>query len=123
MYTYIYFFIHCAIEKKHPDPKFLSAGVVAFIQWVHLNLIAICLYKLFNFRIIPVFNETYIYNKLLIMPFLLIWMIITHKYFNKRFIKLSEQYSGKEIVNIKNTIIVFSILILPIISIILLLKI
>lgn len=122
MYNLIYFYIHKLVEKRNPDPKFYSAGVVAFSQWVHLGFIITCINKLFNISILPLFSDTYLFNKLIIMPFLIVWLIITHMYNKKKYPMLINKYSEKNIINIKNTAIVFSLLIVPLLSLIFLLK-
>jgi len=122
MYNLIYFYIFKAVERRNPDPKFYSAGVVAFSQWIHLGFIVTCANKLFDIKILPVFNDAYLFNKLMIMPFLIVWLIVVHVHFKKQYPKLVKLYSGQKITNLKNTVIVFSLIFIPLLFIIILLK-
>jgi hypothetical protein len=109
------------VEKRNPDPLFYSAGFVFFTQVVHVGLILSIIKKLFSIQY-PVFSDTYLINKLSMMPFALIWLIIVHVYFKKRYSKLKKLYAGQKIVSLKNTVIVFSVLLIPLVIMILLLS-
>jgi hypothetical protein len=121
MYQLIYFYIVKLVEKRNPDSKFYSAGFLFFTQLVHVSFLLSIIKKLFNIQY-PVFSDTYLINKLLWMPIVLIWLIIVHVYYKKRYTKLEKFYSGQKIVTLKNTVIVFSLLIIPLFFTILLLK-
>lgn len=109
------------VEKRNPDPKFYSAGIVFFTQLIHI-LLPLAIFKVVFKIQYPVFSATYLYNKLLMMPFALIWLIAVHIYFNKKYPKIKEHYSGQKILTLRNTIIVFSLLLIPLIISIMLSK-
>lgn len=121
MYQLIYFYIVKLVEKRNPDPKFYSAGFLFFTQLVHVSFLLSIIKKLFDIQY-PVFSDTYLINKLLWMPILLIWLIVVHVYYKRRYMKLEKLYSGQKVVTLKNAIIVFSFLFIPLIFTILLLK-
>jgi hypothetical protein len=121
MYQLIYLFIVKLVEKRNPDAKFYSAGVVLFTQVVHTGLIFTIFQKVFNVHY-PVFSTSYLINKLLMMPILLIWIIIVHFYYKSRFLKIEKFYDGKPVVTFRNAVIVFSLILVPLFFIIFLLK-
>ena len=84
MYSFIYYFLYQLAKKRNPDAKFATASVLAATQFGHFLLINSILKIFFRFPVIQ-FSEVYLYNKLAWMPFAIIWLIITHVYFKKKF--------------------------------------
>jgi 1-acyl-sn-glycerol-3-phosphate acyltransferase len=109
------------VEKRTPDPKFYSASFVSLTQIIHVSFILSIIKKVFSIQY-PVFSDTYLINKLSWMPILLVWLIIVHVYYKKRYAKLEKLYSGQKVVTLRNTVIVFSLLLVPLIFTILLLR-
>lgn len=109
------------VENRNPDSKFYSAGFLFFTQLVHVSFLLSIVKKLFGIQY-PVFSNTYFINKLFWIPIVLVWLIIVHVYYKKRYTKLEKLFSGQKIVTLKNTVIVFSLLLIPLILTILLLK-
>ncbi|MGY6562374.1 MAG: hypothetical protein ACXITV_09725 [Luteibaculaceae bacterium] len=123
IYRLTYFFIYLIARKRNPDPMFYSAGVVAFMQLVHFLFPFAILNKFFDIRVLPHFSDIYLINKLMVMPFLLIWLIVVHWWFKKHFKDIEETFSDRKVITLKNGIIVFGSLIIPLaISILLLTK-
>lgn len=114
MYGFIYFYMVKLVEKRNPDHLWYSASFVFLNQIVHFSVFLAILKKIFDIQY-PVLSHTYLFNKLLLMPFALIWLIAVHIYFKRQFTKLSETYLGRKIVTLKNTIIVFSLLLVPLV--------
>lgn len=121
MYRLIYIYIIKLVEKRNPDPQFYAAGYIFFTQLVHVSLLLSIIKKAFNLNY-PVFSETYFINKLFWIPIALIWLIIVHIYYKKRLSNFEKFYSTRKILTLKNTIFVFSSLIIPLLFTILLLK-
>lgn len=121
MYKLIYYYIFKLIEKRNPDPKFGAITFVWLTQFIHVAFVLAVLKKVFTLTY-PAFSQTYFYNKLFFMPIAIIWLIIFNYYFNKRADKIAKLYAGKEILTLKNTIIVFSSLLIPLFIMIQLLK-
>jgi hypothetical protein len=121
MYRLIYFYIIRLIEKRNPDPKFYAAGFVTIVQIIHVCALLALIKRIFEIQY-PVFSEVYLFNKLYLMPLVLVWLIAVHIFYNKRFPVLVKLYSEKKVVTLRNTIIVFSLLLIPLICMILLLK-
>jgi hypothetical protein len=109
------------LEKRNPDPVFAAASFVSFVFFIHFALILAVVKNLFDLGI-PAFSNVYFYNKLFFLPFAIIWLILVYRYFKKRSNEIIKLYSGKKIVTFKNSIIVFSVFLIPLISMILLLK-
>lgn len=121
MYQLIYFYIVKLVEKRNPDSKFYSAGFLFFTQLVHVSFLLAIIKRLFSVQY-PIFSNNYFINKLLWMPIVLVWLIIVHVYYKKRFAKLEQLYSGHNVVTLRNTVKVFSLLVVPLIFTILLLR-
>ena len=115
LYSLIYIFIQKLLQKRNPDSQFAAASFVTLIQLVHF-LFAFVILRIFIPDIsLPVFSGTYMLNKLAMMPFLLVWLIVVHIYFKKRFDRIEEKYSKKKISTFKNGVIVFTSLVVPLI--------
>lgn len=115
IYRLTYYFIYLIAEKRNPDPKFYSAGVVTIMQLIHVLFPFVLLRVFFDIRILPIFSETYLINKLLVMPFLLVWLIVVHKWFNKRFQDIEAKFSNKKVLTLKNGLIVFGSIFIPLV--------
>lgn len=113
MYDLIYYFIFSLVKKRNPDPKFYAASFVTLTQLFQVLFVAGLVRKIFEIKILPHFSETYLINKLMIMPFLLIWLIIVHLWFKKHFKEIEEKFSDKKVITLKNGLIVFGALIIP----------
>lgn len=121
MYQLIYFYMVKLVEKRNPDSKFYSAGFLFFTQLVHVSFLLSIIKKLFSVQY-PVFSNNYLINKLLWMPIVLVWLIIVHVYYKKQYANLEKLYSGQKVVTLRNTVIVFSLLVVPLIFTIFLLS-
>lgn len=105
------------IEKRNPDPRFGAISFVWLTQLIHILLIMAVLKKIFNVTF-PQFSEIYFYNKLCLMPFGIIWLVLFYRYFKKNTDKIEKSYSGKNILTFKNGVIVFSSVLVPLLIII-----
>jgi len=121
MYQLIYFYMVKLIEKRNPDSKFYSASFVSLTQIVHVSFLLSIIKKLFHVQY-PVFSNIYLFNKLAWMPILLVWLIIVHVYYKKRYTKLEIIFSKQKVVSLRNTFVIFSLLLVPLIFTILLLR-
>ncbi len=121
IYKLTYYFIYLLAKKRNPDPLFYSAGVVAFMQLIHFLFPFVLVRAFFDIRILPTFSDTYFINKLMVMPFLLIWLIIVHWRYKKHLKEIEEKFSGKKVITLRNGLIVFGSLIIPLVISILLL--
>jgi len=102
------------VERRNPDPKFYSAGFLFFVQLVHVSFLLVLIKEIFDLHYF-VFSKTYLVNKLYWMPLAIVWLIVVNIYYNKRYPELVKLYEGKEIITTRNTIIVFSLLLIPLI--------
>jgi hypothetical protein len=109
------------VEKRNPDPVFAASSFVALTQLIHVFFILTLFKKLFDIGI-PAFSNVYFFNKLFFMPFVIIWLVFVYRYFKKHSDEIIKLYAGKKTLTLKNAIIVFSSILLPLISMIQLLK-
>ncbi len=121
MYNFFYCYIYKLTNKGSKNSKTDSINFVAFTVVVHLGLFFACLKRIFDLHY-PFFSNVYFYNKLFLAPFAFIWLLLVYLYYKKNSDKILEKLSAKIVVNTKNTILVFSALLIPLIIIILLLK-
>lgn len=114
MYAFVYFFMKKVLERRNPDPYFAAATYVTLLQVVHFLFLFVISRFFINDNIyLPKFSDTYTYNKLAAMPFMLVWMVVVHKYFKKRYSEIEKQYDDKNIVTLKNGIVVIGLLLIP----------
>lgn len=114
MYAFVYFFMKKVLERRNPDPYFAAATYVTFLQLCHFLLVCVLLRFFANIKLsFPNFSSVYLYNKIAYMPLLLIWLIAVHKYFKKRYSEIEKQYDDKNIVTLKNGIVVIGLLLIP----------
>jgi len=121
MYDFIYYYFYKLIIKRNSDAKFNAAGLVSFTIFVHIVFPLSIVKKLFNLYFSG-FSDTYLINKLYMMPFGLAFLILGHYVFKRRFEKIERKYEGRKMVTFWNTVIVFSVMLVPLIISIILLK-
>jgi hypothetical protein len=123
MYDFIYYYFYKLVLKRNPDAKFIAAGLVWFTLVVHIFFPLSIIKKVFDLDYSSYgFSDSYVINKLYMMPIAIILMFATHFYYKKRFDEIENKYLGDEMLTRKNTIIVFSIILIPLIIMIQLLK-
>ena len=121
MYDFIYYYFYKLIIKHNPDAKFVASAILFFIIDVHILLPLTIIRKLFNVYF-SAFSDSYLINKLYMMPFAIAFLILTHYVFKQRFDKIERKYEGRRMVTFWNTVIVFSTMLVPLIITIILLK-
>lgn len=100
------------VERRNPDPKFYSSGFLFFVQLVHAIFLLALIKKIFDLHYF-VFSKIYLVNKLYWIPLAIVWLVVVYIYYNKRYSELIKLYKGKDIITTRNTIIVFSLLLIP----------
>ena len=121
MYDFIYFYFYKLIIKHNPDAKFVASAILFFIIDVHIGLI-FTLIEVFCDISYSSFSDSYLINKLYMMPFAIVFLILIHYVFKRRFDKIERKYEGRKMVTFWNTVIAFSVMLVPLIITIILLK-
>jgi len=121
MYDFIYYYFYKLIIKRNSDAKFVASAILFFIIDVHIGLI-FTLIEVFCDISYSSFSNSYLINKLYMMPFAIAFLILTHYVFKQRFDKIERKYEGRRMVTFWNTVIVFSTMLVPLIITIILLK-
>lgn len=112
MYEFLYYFLYKAAIKRNPDAKFAAASGVLFAFFGHFllgNAIIKQFVELPTFQ----FSDTYVYNKLAWLPFVVVVLVVVHLYFKKRFDSIVSKYADKPILTTKNTAVVLCLIFLP----------
>ena len=123
MYDFIYYYFYKLIIKRNPDAKFNAAALMFLIIGFHIAFPFAILKKVFDLSYDSFgFSDTYLINKLYMMPFGVAFLILTYYIFKRRFEKIERKYEGRKMVTFWNTVIVFSIMLVPLIITIILLK-
>lgn len=121
MYDFIYYYFYKLIIKRNPDPKLIAAEFVFFVLGVHILLLLTIIRKLFNVYFSG-FSDSYVINKLYMMPFAIAFIILVHYIFKRRFDKIERKYEWRNMLTFWNTVIVFSIMLIPLFAVIMLLQ-
>ena len=121
MFDFIYYYFYKLIIKRNSDAKFVASAILFFIIGIHILLPLTIIRKLFNVYFSG-FSDSYLINKLYMMPFAIAFLILTHYIFKRRFEKIERKYEGRKMVTFWNTVIVFSTMLVPLIITIILLK-
>ena len=121
MYDFIYFYFYKLNIKYNPDAKFNAAALMFLVIGFHIAFLLSIIKKLFNLYFSG-FSDTYLINKLYMMPFGVAFLILTYYIFKRRFEKIERKYEGRKMVTFWNTVIVFSTMLVPLIITIILLK-
>jgi len=109
------------IEKKGKNAKSNAAGFVSITLGFHVLLFLTILGKVFNV-LYPKFSDSYEINKLCMLPFAFVFIFLVEYYYKKRYEKICKKYAGRNMLTTGNAIIVFSIMLIPLIIMIQLLK-
>ena len=121
MYDFIYFFIYKHALKRNPNPKFAAAGFVFLVISFHILFILTVIRKLFNVYFSG-FSDSYYINKMCMMPFIIAFLILVHYIFKRRFKKIERKYEWRNMLTFWNTVIVFSIMLIPLFAVIMMLQ-
>jgi hypothetical protein len=109
------------IEKKGQNAKRNAAGFVSITLGFHVLLILTVIGRVFNVSY-PKFSDSYEINKLCMLPFAFVFIFLVEYYYKKRYEKICKKFSGRKILTLGNTIIVFSIMLIPLLIMIQLLR-
>ena len=113
MYEFAFYFIYKILARLNDDTVFTSVLGVAIIIFLHVLSIAILLSHFHVIGKLPVFSETYLYNKLYWYLPSLLFIGIVFMFFTKSKVKsIVEKYSGKEDFFSFGNIILFLLMIL-----------
>lgn len=115
MYNFIFYFFYEIARRRNPDPKFYAVGTVLFAQVLHL-LLLVSIVKYFGDFVIPKLHESYYFNKWILAPFIIVWLILLGFYYKKKFNKIEKKYKKKdrkEIINIKTILFIIGVYIIP----------
>ena len=114
MFSFIYYYMFKILEKRNPDPMFGAASFIFFLQLIFVFFILSTVkfilkldYSMFRF------SETYTTNKLLVMPFLLVWLVCVYYHFKRKHSNIKKRYKSSNIVNVNNGIFIILILFTP----------
>lgn len=109
-------------ENKGGAPKTEASWYVTITLVVHIGLIFAILKKIFSLSYASFsFSDEYLINKLYMLPFALVLMVIVDIIFRKQYKKIALKYDGRRVLTFKNGVFVISILIIPIVAIFLIL--
>lgn len=114
-YKLIYYYFLKILEKRNEDAIYYAAVIVFCFQVIHMFIVFAIIKKLFKLDF-PVFSNTYFFNKLFYMPFLLIWLILVYRFFKKHSEGITKIYVERNIVTTENSVLIFLIFFVPLIS-------
>mgnify|MGYP003611010126 CR=1 FL=1 len=113
MYNWLFFKIFLFYKSKNNDnPIFNTSALVCFTQIVHGMVLLILLSKFFSFDI-PSFRQSYFFNKLYIMPFVLIWLIIIFFFYKKKLKKIEFKDDVEPMKSYYFALLIFIIVFIP----------
>lgn len=114
MYNLIFVYFYYLSSKRNPNPRFVGLTFVAVSALFHFAFFLGILKFLFDF-ILPRFDERYFFNKLYLIPFIALWLFAFELIYNKRRVKRILNNFGvhSDIVNLKNTVVVLLVIIVP----------
>ena len=114
MYNFVFIFFYRLSSKRNPDAKGAAKTFVALTTFMHLLLLASIISLIFDFKI-PSLDESTTLNKLYFLPILIFWYFLISFFYNKKKINqlVKESVSIKSIVNFKNILLIFLIIVVP----------
>jgi len=117
MYSCIYYY--CTLFNslgRKKDHKSDVALIIFLYQLIHVLLLHACLKYFFNVSLLKnLLNHDYGTNKLIFIPILFLYIYVLSWYFKKRWERINARYQDKITINAKNTIILISIFIIPLV--------
>jgi len=97
MYDFAFYFFYGILERRKDNTVFTSILGVTIIVFLHVLSVVFLLSHFNIIGKIPVFSNTYLYNKLYWFVPSLVFIGIIFLYFTKRKVKsILEKYSAKE---------------------------
>lgn len=110
MYSRLYYNIYMFFkDKNNHDPSFNTAGIIFIAQVLHFFVVLMLISKILNFEI-PTFSKDNSVNKLAFFPIATIWLILVHKFYEKKIELLMLKFKNKKRYNVY-LILLFFILI------------
>jgi hypothetical protein len=116
MYNFIFWFFYKYFEWRDKDKSpLLGASVVGFTVTIHFfALYSITRY--FYGRTIAIFSKNYAYNKLLMLPFALLFFFLLYiLHYKKKADEILEKFSERKPFTVKNIILVVVVIVVPLI--------
>lgn len=116
MYSYTFYYFRILFERfsKKRDRSFDAVAIIFLMQLFQLLLINACIKFLFDFSLFQnILTNDYFRNKVVFMPFLIIWILLLYWYFTKKWQKIEAKYTGRVSLDLKNSIIILFLIVLP----------
>ena len=122
MYSRIYFYFKLLFDSDNKKKKRTDVALIIFVyQLIHILFIHELIKKTLNISILKsVFNNDYGTNKLIWIPILFAYTYFLSWYFNHYWDKIKTKYSNRVLIRIKDTFIVISLFVLPLLGLIIL---
>lgn len=115
MFSKLYFIYYSFLKsKKSFDPTFNAVSVVYLTQVIYFFVISILFGKVFGYGI-PKFNSSGSINKILFLPFAILWFYFCFRYFRNSLLKsdLKKVLEKNKIGNAKVLVIFILTFIIP----------
>ena len=113
MYNWLFFKVYNYFKNKNnDDPLFNSVGLVFFAQIVHISLLILIFSKIFDFKI-PAFSTDNSTNKMLLLPFMGVLLVLTYFYYKRKVNKNNFKNNDKPISLYKLILIIFLVIFIP----------
>ncbi|OQP64204.1 hypothetical protein A4R26_33735 [Niastella populi] len=116
MYNFVFWFFYKFFEwrKKFKSP-FLPASMVGLTMIIHLGLIHAFLRYFTGFNI-GVISNKYGYNRLILLPIVLLWFFLVYQlYYKKRSDEILKHYSESCFYSLKNILYIILVIVVPLI--------
>lgn len=112
MYKFIYYYLYLAYSKKNTeiDAKWWAAALTFVTLNIHILIIFAIIERFIGYNVIqyPTWLDTMSYGrrKYTLLPFYAIVFVFFGRYFNKRKGLLEKKYEGREMLTLKNLLLV-----------------
>lgn len=121
MYNFIFWFFYRFNESKNGFKSVSSAAwVVGIAIIIHLSLIH-SITRYFTGFTIGTFSEKYAYNKLVLLPFVILFCASLYWfYYKKRGDEILSKYENKSFSTPRNILLILAFMVIPVITLIIL---
>lgn len=116
MYNLSYFIVKSFLEKRDSDPHFSAVLYISLCQWLLLFMIVGIFERIIDVKLFIHFSDSYVYNKIAVMPFLALWTYVLNKYYKNQAENINKKYASRNRYSKVNVLIVLSLLFIPVIG-------
>lgn len=116
MYKLTFVYFYQLTKRINPDPRLVAVSLLSTTVLFHFAFLLGALRFIFDF-ILPRFDESFILNKIYLIPIAILWLLLFELFFSKKSTdKILDSFSDtQKVVTLKNTVLIILFIFAPLV--------